>query len=67
MGALSSHPSLHWESESEVWEDVEVLALPEVIGSELLLKSNKQTTTKTLDDGAGFLSLFRLELKSCVR
>lgn len=54
MGALGSHPSLHWVPEPEVWEGVEVLSLPKLIGSELLLKSNKQpTTTKTLDDGAG--------------
>ena len=43
MGALSSHPSLHWVSDPEVWEGVEVLSLPKLIGSELLLKSNKQT------------------------
>lgn len=36
MGALNSHPSLHWVSEPEVWEGVEVLSLPKLIFSELL-------------------------------
>lgn len=57
IGALSSHSSLHWVPEPEVWEGVEVLSLPKLICSELLLKSNKQTQTTTLDDGTRFLSL----------
>lgn len=46
MGVFNSHPSLHWASEPEVWEGVEVLSLPKLIFSELLLKAkktNKQT------------------------
>lgn len=61
IGALSSHPSLHWVPEPEVWEGVGVLSLPKLICTELLLK--KQQTNKhkqqqkTLDDGTRFLSL----------
>lgn len=51
MGALSSHPSLLWVSDPEVWEGVEVLSLPELIGSELLLKSNKQTNNDNKSPG----------------